>query len=105
MVLFLQMALGNTAASSAAVLGDLRAGDRAPVPAKLLAPWTKHLHVFNWKNIDGKTKKYALAQAVDTWKAYLAQMPGQRALLLEFMPDNCLETLAAEAAALKVIAE
>ena len=73
--------------------------------AKLLAPWTKHLHVFNWKNIDGKTKKYALAQAVDTWKAYLAQMPGQRALLLEFMPDNCLETLAAEAAALKVIAE
>lgn len=31
-------ALGNTAASSAAVLGDLRAGDRAPVPAKLPAP-------------------------------------------------------------------
>lgn len=73
--------------------------------ASLLAPWTKHIHVFNWKNIDGKTEKYPLAQAVDTWKAYLARIPGDRALLLEFMPDNRLETLAAEAAALKEIAQ
>ena len=74
--------------------------------AKLLAPWTKHIHVFNWNCPNGDpVEKYPLAQAEETWKAYLAQIPGDRALLLEFMPDNRLETLAAEAAALKEIAQ
>lgn len=74
--------------------------------AKLLAPWTKHIHVFNWDcPEDGSVKKYPLAQAEETWKAYLAQIPGDRALLLEFMPDDRLKTLAAEAVALKAIAQ
>lgn len=73
---------------------------------KLLAPWTEHLHVFNWDCPNGgPLEKYPLALAVETWKAYLAEIPGDRALLLEFMPDNRLETLAAEVAALKMIAE
>lgn len=74
--------------------------------ARLLAPWTRHLHVFNWECPDGgPVKKYPLAQALEAWKAYLAQIPGDRALLLEFMPDDLLETLPREAAALKSIAE
>lgn len=74
--------------------------------AALLAPWTRHVHVFNWDCPNGGSlEKYPLAQAVDTWKAYLEKLPGDRALLLEFMPDNRLESLSAEAAALKTIVE
>lgn len=74
--------------------------------AKLLAPWTRHLHVFNWDCPNGgPVQKSPLCQAVETWKAYLAQFPGDRTLLLEFMPDDRLETLAAETAALKEIAQ
>ena len=73
--------------------------------AALLAPWTRHIHVFNWDCTNGgPVEKYPLAQAVDTWKTYLENFPGDRALLLEFMPDNRLESLGAEAAALKAIA-
>ena len=72
----------------------------------LLAPWTKHIHVFNWNCPNGgPVEKYPLAQAEETWKEYLAQIPGDRALLLEFMPDDRLKTLAAEAVALKAIAQ
>lgn len=68
--------------------------------AKLLAPYTVHIHVFNWK---GK-EKYPLGKAKDIWKAYLSCFAEDRTLLLEFMPDGKIETLATEAAALKEIA-
>lgn len=67
--------------------------------AKLLAPYTTHIHVFNWR---GKGK-YPLGEATDIWKRYLSNFTGDRTLLLEFMPDGKLETLAAEAAALREI--
>ena len=69
--------------------------------ASLLSPYTKHLHVFNWKG----TEKYPLHLATDTWKQYLDCYPAcaDRALLLEFMPDNRLESLAEEAKALHVL--
>ena len=66
--------------------------------AKLLAPYTVNIHVFNWK---GK-EKYPLREAKDIWSAYLACF-GNNTLLLEFMPDGKLETLETEAAALKEI--
>lgn len=69
--------------------------------ARLLAPYTLHLHVFNWK---GK-EKYPLLDAGETWREYLACFEGTHTLLLEFMPDGRLETLKQEAAALKEIAE
>ena len=69
--------------------------------ARLLAPYTTHLHVFNWK---GK-EKYPLLDAKDIWKQYLGCFSGDRTLLLEFMPDNKLETLEREAQALKEIAK
>lgn len=50
-------------------------------------------------------ERYLLSQAVEIWEEYLAQIPGVWALLLEFMPDDRLETLAVEAAALQAIAQ
>lgn len=69
--------------------------------AKLLAPYSEHLHVFNWK----MDEKFPLGGAKKIWKAYLSCFEKNKTLLLEFMPDGKLETLAVEAAALKEIAE
>ena len=85
---------------------QLRSREENLAYAKLLALYTYHVHVFNWDCPDGKTlQKYPLAEAVDTWKAYMAQFPGEHAMLLEFMPDNSIESLPAEAAALRRIGE
>ena len=68
--------------------------------AALLAPFTEHLHVFNWEGAE----KHPLGAAVAQWQKYLACFPGDRCCLLEFMPDDRLESLAEEARALKEIA-
>ena len=74
--------------------------------ARLLAPYTVHIHVFNWNCPDGKTlEKYPLAEAVDAWKDYMTHFSGEHAMLLEFMPDNDIASLPAEAQALRLIAE
>lgn len=83
---------------------QLRTKEENLAYAKLLSPWTEHLHVFNWDCPNGgPLEKYPLAGAVDTWKDYLVQLPGERCLLLEFMPDDKLETLKTEANALRKI--
>ena len=69
--------------------------------AKLLAPYTVNIHVFNWK----EKEKHPLRDAAGVWKEYLTCFDGSQALLLEFMPDNRLETLVIEAEALKEIAQ
>ncbi len=68
--------------------------------AKLLAPYTEHLHVFHWRGDD----RLSLAGAVGLWRSYLAGFPGEKTLLLEFMPDDRLASLATEARALREIA-
>lgn len=83
---------------------QLRTFDENMAYAKLLAPYTEHVHVFNWDAPDGlHAMRYPLAGAISTWKDYLKQLPGDRALLLEFMPDDRIESLSAEAAALREI--
>ena len=67
--------------------------------AKLLAPYTHRIHVFNWK----EKQRFPLREATDLWRQYLACFTGERTLLLEFMPDDRLQTLPAETAALKSI--
>ncbi len=67
--------------------------------AKMIAPYTEHVHVFNWQGAE----KLPLADATDAWRAYLSVLPAPRTLLLEFMPDDRIETLAAETGALKEI--
>jgi sugar phosphate isomerase/epimerase len=68
--------------------------------ARALAPYVTHLHVFHWRG----TGRYPLADAVPAWRSYLAALGGERTLLLEFMPDDALATLPAEAEALRAIA-
>ncbi|MBQ4556206.1 MAG: sugar phosphate isomerase/epimerase [Clostridia bacterium] len=69
--------------------------------AKLLSPYTEHLHVFNWSG----NKRYSLWEAKDVWREYLGCYDTHKTLLLEFMPDDRIETLKNEAAALKEIAK
>jgi sugar phosphate isomerase/epimerase len=64
-----------------------------------IAPFAMHIHVFHWKGED----KLPLQDAVAEWQAYLARFSTPRTLLLEFMPDNRLETLCREADALRTI--
>ena len=66
--------------------------------AKLLSPYTDHIHVFNWK----QKEKYPLIQAKDIWKEYLKHFK-DKILLLEFMPDGKIESLKTEADALREI--
>lgn len=69
--------------------------------AKAIAPYTVNIHVFNWKG-DGK---YPLCKAKDIWQGYLSHFGGEETLLLEFMPDDNIESLKTEVEALKEIVE
>ena len=63
--------------------------------ARALAPYTEVLHVFQWKGSD----RFSLADGAEEWRTYLSAFDGQP-LLLEFMPDDRIESLCAEADAL-----
>ena len=63
---------------------------------KALNPYITHLHVFNWS----ADQRYPLQEGLDTWKEYLSPLSGDHHLLLEFMPDDRIESLASEASAL-----
>lgn len=67
--------------------------------ARAVAPYTVHVHVFNWKNDD----RLPLRDAIGTWRDYLAEFSGEKTLLLEFMPDGLIEALPREADALRNI--
>ena len=65
--------------------------------AHLLREYITHIHVFQWK---GKSR-FPLADGIEEWKSYLAAIPGDHNLLLEFMPDDDVRSLPAEAATLR----
>lgn len=65
--------------------------------ARCLAPYTRHVHVFHWRGQD----KFPLREGLSDWNRYLAALGGQRMLLLEFMPDDRVQSLKTEAAALR----
>ena len=69
--------------------------------ARELGGLVRTVHVFNWSP-DGR---HPLADALDDWRRYLEALPAARTLLLEFMPDDRLETLDKEASALHALAE
>ena len=66
---------------------------------RTLSPYVTHLHVFQWKG----GQRFPLAAGTDEWRAYLSLLGAPHTLLLEFMPDDRLETLAREASALRDI--
>lgn len=61
-----------------------------------LNPYITHIHVFNWTT----DHRLLMRDGLSTWQAYLSTLSGDHHLLLEFMPDDRLESLAAEAEAL-----
>ncbi len=68
--------------------------------ARQLASKVDRVHVFHWQG----ENRYPLAQGMAEWKTYIPALKDTAtAYLLEFMPDDRLETLAAEAQALKAI--
>ncbi len=64
--------------------------------ARLLAPFTRHIHVFNWT----EKERFTLGEAVSLWKEYLSYFDNNT-LLLEFMPDDDISSLKTEAEALR----
>ena len=64
--------------------------------ARLLSPFTKHIHVFNWT----ARERFPLGEAVSLWKEYLSYF-SDNTLLLEFMPDDSISSLKTEAEALR----
>ena len=69
--------------------------------AETMAKHTKIIHVFNWT----AEKWLPLSGGIEIWKKYLAYFDGTQKLLLEFMPDNRIESLETESSALKEIAK
>lgn len=67
--------------------------------ARAIAPYVRHVHVFNWR----ESEKLPLAEAEETWRDYLSVLSPPRTLLLEFMPDDRMESLPTEAEALRRI--
>ncbi len=67
--------------------------------AKNISGFVKHIHVFNWKG----DNRFPLADGINFWKEYLKCFENNKILLLEFMPDDKIESLANESDALKLI--
>lgn len=66
-----------------------------------IAKYTKIIHVFQWKG----SNRFPLSDGIDEWKLYLRKFDGSQKLLLEFMPDDKLESLMKESASLSAIIE
>lgn len=62
----------------------------------LLNPYISHIHVFHWT----PEERLSLSEGFDDWKIYLSSLSGDHALLLEFMPDDCIDSLGNETKAL-----
>ena len=67
--------------------------------AERIAPYSLHLHVFQWKG----TERFSLQEGIDEWRAYLSCFETPRTLLLEFMPDDRIESLGHEVESLNTI--
>ena len=65
--------------------------------ARLLRDYIIHIHVFQWK----EKNRFPLSDGMEEWKCYLKEISGEHDLLLEFMPDDDVRSLPAEAATLR----
>ncbi len=67
--------------------------------AENISEYTRHIHVFNWSG----DERYPLEESIEIWEKYLEKFKGERALLLEFMPDDDINSLSREANSLRKI--
>ena len=63
---------------------------------RLLRKYITHVHVFHWVG----DQRLPLREGIPIWREYLQALGGSHHLLLEFMPDDRLESLQEEADAL-----
>lgn len=67
--------------------------------AKALLPYVVGVHVFNWEG--DKPEKYFLDRNIEKWKAYMEILKEKDLnYMLEFMPDDKIESLPRESATL-----
>lgn len=59
----------------------------------LLSAYITHVHVFHWT----ADQRFPLQDGTGEWRSYLSALSGDHHLLLEFMPDDRIQSLAAEA--------
>ena len=59
----------------------------------LLNPYITHIHVFHWV----ADQRFPLRDGMKQWKRFLSALSGDHHLLLEFMPDDRILSLSAEA--------
>ncbi len=64
--------------------------------AARIAPWVERVHVF-YRRRDRRT---SLRKGLNPWRRYLNALGGEKTLLLEFMPDDSIQSLQTEAEAL-----
>ena len=70
--------------------------------AEKMAKYTRVIHAFHWIGKD----KFPLSEGHGRWVEYLSRFSGCECVLLEFMPDGNIATLAREAAELnKIVSE
>lgn len=62
-----------------------------------LREYITHVHVFHWVG----DQRLPLREGLAVWKKYLSELTGDHHLLLEFMPDDRIESLTEEAEALR----
>lgn len=67
--------------------------------AKMLKDYTVNVHVLHWK---GK-EKLSLEEGIEEWRSYIKELPGERFVLLEHMPDHKIESLERETNALRKV--
>ena len=66
---------------------------------RLLRDYITHVHVFHWVG----DQRLPLREGIPIWRRYLDALGGSHHLLLEFMPDDRLESLKEEAEALHAL--
>ena len=69
--------------------------------AKNISAFVRNIHVFNWQG----NNKHPLKSAAETWKKYLSYFDESQNLLLEFMPDDDINSLEKEAESLRIITQ
>lgn len=68
---------------------------------RALREYIIHVHVFHWV----ADQRLPLREGLAVWEKYLSELNGDHHLLLEFMPDDQIESLQAEAAVLHQLVE
>lgn len=71
-----------------------------------LAPWITNVHVFHWEDFH---HRFPLAEGFDEWKQYIdiisEESPHEQNFLLEFVPNDAIESVYKSAETLKKLVE